>query len=461
MAPELARRQLAGAGNLSLTARAGQRLRVGVLVPGTGAMLVRVLVAALAAGYLLLAMDVLYQRAVQQVDITGHPFFLSDLFPRWYGARALLEGINPYGTQFTADLHQQYYGAPMPSAVEMGLLGTTLEFFYPPYVVVPLLPLLWFPFEVVRWQAVGLLGAAVVASAWLWADGLGVAQTRAGRGAVALFALTFYPTLDVLWLQQLTGLLLLYLVSAYVTAARQRYGWAGILLALAMIKPQAAAVPAAGLLFWSVWRRERWGLPAGFILTMTAQLGFSEYLLPGWMAQFQQAAARYREFNSMGFWLPGLLLRSDVAGAILVAGPLLALLAWVWWRARAAAAGSPAVLRAAALGFGVGVVVMPDIVFYNKTLLLVPLLTLFAAGWGHGALRRATACFAALAVAAPVVVMGVIEWMRWLALGLGWTPALFDVSQSLYKGLPLFVLPAMVTVCIERATSSCSAHPLE
>src|SRR5439155_16485619 len=148
------------------------------------------------------------------------------------------------------------------------------------------------------------------------------------------FALSFFPTLAVLWLRQLSGLVLLCVVGASALASQRRYAWAGVLLALAMLKPQVIGLPAAGLLCWALWRRERWSMPVAFGATMLAQLALSELLLPGWLGAFAQAAGVHHDLNSGTVWLPRMLAGSDLLGALLVVGPLLILLGWCWWRVR-------------------------------------------------------------------------------------------------------------------------------
>lgn len=442
---------------------------------------------ALLAAYAWSAMGLFHRRAQRQIEATGHPFVLSDLFPRWYGARALLQGQNPYSAAFTEELQRAYYGATIDPAREIALFDARLGFFYPPYVVLPLLPLLWLPFEVVRWLATFLLGAALVACATLWWRALGerpapgaggtgaprslaalhqpsparrlthLARRGAPEAAVAVFSLLFLPSLDLLWLQQLTGLVLLYLVLAHLAAARRRLLLAGGLLALAMIKPQVAAVPAAGLLFWAAWRRERWPLAAGFVAVMAAQLAVAACLLPGWPSQFLAELRRYSAGNVGLYWLPEQLTGGMAAGLALVAAPVLALLAWCWWRQRAAPAGSPAVLRTAALGFAAGTALLPaDSSLYNKVLLLVPLVTLAAAGPGSSPVRRVTTGVVAALLAVPVLALAVPAWLEWLHLGVAAAPITGGPAGRLLAAaptllLPLVLVPATAALCFERA----------
>src|SRR5436190_5334927 len=338
-----------------------------------GRLLLAVLGLAVVAIYATWSVQVLNTRIWHQIEVTGYPFAISDLFPRWLGAKALLAGQDPYSASFAAELHRQYYGRPMSPEEEMALFRNICEFFYPPYVVLPLLPLLWLPFEAARWIGTVAMAAAVMSSVWAWLGLIGV-RSRLGRATAALAALLFYPSLDLILLQQLTGLVLVYLVGAYVLLARRRYVLAGVLLALALIKPQGAAIPVAAMLFWALWRRDRWPLLGAFGATVAAQLALAEYLLPGWIPEFAAATARYQRFNTISLWLPGQILGSVVVGAMLIAGPLAVLVALLWWRHRLDDAALPILVRVMALTFAASVVLMPDISFYNKTFLLPTIL---------------------------------------------------------------------------------------
>jgi hypothetical protein len=367
---------------------AGNRQRCSGRRMGRMALLVlaSVMGTLLLLGYLGASLSMLETRVKWQITSTGHPFVISDLFPRWYGARALLRGEDPYSASFTADLQRAYYGRTMAPEQERDLFGTIVEFFYPPYVLLPLLPFLWLPFEPVRWLAGALLATCVVTSSLLWWHLSGGSQRGMALLAVGGGALLCYPTLDLISLQQLTGLVLLYLTGAIVLASRGHHGWAGVLLALAMIKPQAAALPAAWLLLWALSRRERWRLLAAFLTAMGVQLAFAEALVPGWLGAFLAASARYQRYNEIGYWLPAFVTGGEVpAGALLVGLPVVIALGCLWWRNRHEALTAPAVLGTSASTMAAVFVLMPDIITYNKTFLLLALSTL--AAWGKGRAR--------------------------------------------------------------------------
>jgi hypothetical protein len=216
-----------------------------------------------------------------------------------------------------------------------------------------------------------------------------------------------------------------------------------------MVKPQIALVPAAGLLFWAACRRERWRALLGFAAAMAGQLALAEYLLPGWLAHFA-AALRRRRATNPDHWLPELVAGSPVLGAAFVAGPLLAALAYLWCRHRAAPIASAGLLRTAALGFAVGLTVVPDVALYNRALLLMPILALAAAGPGTSAVRRATSRFAALLLVGPVAVMGTAAWLRWLMPGVEPNPLPLLMVDAIHSGMPVLLLPAFLALALDR-----------
>src|ERR1700752_5105564 len=93
---------------------------------------------------------------------------LSDLYPRWLGARELLlHGRDPYSAELTRQIQSGYYGRPL----DLGRPNDPHDqeaFAYPLYVVFVLAPTVKLPFsvgqELFRWLLAGL----TVFSVFLW-----------------------------------------------------------------------------------------------------------------------------------------------------------------------------------------------------------------------------------------------------------------------------------------------------
>src|SRR5581483_4114677 len=186
--------------------------------------------ACLGLGYLWLANRLLLQRLLHHLEVSTSPLLPSDLFVPWLGARALVSGVDPYTDAFAVQLHLAFYGMvrqPTPDMPNVAAFG------YPPYVVVALAPLLWLPFEVVRWLAIVALAICVAGAAILWRRLVQPGDPPSKPAIAGVTALLFFPSLDLLWLQQLTGLVIICLAGAVWLAARRHLCWSGVLLALA------------------------------------------------------------------------------------------------------------------------------------------------------------------------------------------------------------------------------------
>src|SRR6202049_4768667 len=108
-----------------------------------------------------------YQRA--DAELHGRPRGnLSDLYPRWLGARELLlRHRDPYSAEVTREIQSGYYGRPLdPSRVDDP--KDQQGFAYPVYVVFLLAPTIGLPFPVVQSGLRWLLLILTLASVPLW-----------------------------------------------------------------------------------------------------------------------------------------------------------------------------------------------------------------------------------------------------------------------------------------------------
>ena len=223
---------------------------------------------------------------------------LSDLYPRWLGARELLRnGRDPYSAEITREIQAGYYGRPLDEHHSYDPKDQA-GFAYPLYVVFLLAPTVSLPFSVVQtmfyWIFVGVITGTVI----LWFKAL---QWRPGGlsllTAIAL-GLGNFPAIQALALRQLTVVVVWLLALSLVWTIRRKYAMAGILLALATIKPQLGVSFALWLVFWAVsdWR-ERKGLVFGFLGAMAVLLVSAQLVLPGWIAEFYRAVIAYRKYT--------------------------------------------------------------------------------------------------------------------------------------------------------------------
>jgi Glycosyltransferase family 87 len=304
---------------------------------------------------------------------------LSDLYPRWLGARELLlDHRNPYSSEITEEIQTGYYGRPLdPSRPndpkdEQG-------FAYPLYVVFLLAPTIRLPFSVVQIGFFWLLVATTIASVLLWLRTLAWHPSWATTLTLVVLTLGSFQVLQGLKLQQLSLLVGGLMAGSVALITTEHLVAAGILLALATIKPQLVLPLAVWFMVW-VWsdwpRRKRLALAFGGV--MAALVLGAEITFPGWIGQFRRALAAYREYND-GAWSVLQVLVSPRWGSVL-AGLVLLATARLCWKRRHTAAGSTAFNWITALVLAVTVLVVPKTSPYNHVLLL-PGVLLVARGW--------------------------------------------------------------------------------
>lgn len=299
---------------------------------------------------------------------------LSDLYPRWLGARELLEhGRNPYSAEITREIQQGYYGRPL-DPMRADDPTDQQGFAYPVYVVLLLAPTVHLPFDAVqigfRWMLVVL--SAVSAILWLR-----VVRWRVSCGTTLIWVvlmLGWMPVVQGIKLQQLT-LLVMGLLAA--CGACLVGGWlflAGGLLALSTIKPQLTWPLVLWLILWSVsdWNARR-RFVFGFGLVMAVLLGGAELVLPGWFLMFLQAMRQYLQYTHTQSVLA--LLFGSIVGRAIGVICLLAAAACLW-RMRGEDATSPVFGQAFALVLALTVVVIPMYPLYNQVLLVPAIMVL-------------------------------------------------------------------------------------
>ncbi len=371
---------------------------------------------------------------------TGRPRGnLSDLYPRWLGSLELLvHGRNPYSDEVTQEIQVGYYGRaidpqrPNDPKDQQG-------FAYPVYVAFLLAPTLTLPFPVVQKAFHILLVILTAGSAWLWLRALG---WRPRCGIIAVFAILTVgsiPAVQGIKLQQLSLLVAGMLAACAAAVASGYLLVAGLLLALATIKPQLAWLAVGWMLVWAVrdWRR-RQRLVWAFAVTMLLLLGGAEYLLPGWIGEFRSAVENYHQYTQnmsvLGFLFTPL-------GGYILACILIALTIIICWPRMRRETTAVDFGRCAALVMALTVVVVPMIAPYNQVLLL-PAVLLLARDWnrlleGSRAVRLVT------------VVTALLLFWPWIAtLGLS-ISAIFLPPATVQAGWKLpfisnFLLPVFV-----------------
>lgn len=221
-------------------------------------------------------------------------FFLVDWRILMAGVAHWLAGGNPYGA----------YGGLLGEAHHAG------AFAYPPPIL-----LLGAPLALLPWQLSGLLvvaGSAAGFERW--------ARRAHGRSALP-WLLLWLPLVQGLVIGQTTLLALVALAFADLAYEQGHERRAGLLLALALLKPQAVLLPLGWLLLRAV-RERRWAASLSFLAASAGLWGATlavagPEIVPQWLAGL-------RDYG------PNLPNRPLIFPPL---GPLLGLLAaLLWWR---------------------------------------------------------------------------------------------------------------------------------
>jgi hypothetical protein len=328
---------------------------------------------------------------------------LSDLYPRWLGARELLvHKRDPYSCELTREIQSGYYGRPLdPSRPEDP--KDQQRFAYPVYVVFLMAPTIGLSFPAAqtcfRWLFVFL----TLVSVPMWLRAVRWRPSIAVTAILVILTFGSFAVVQGIKLQQLS-LVVNGIVAASVAAlVGGHFVLAGVLLALATFKPQLALPLAAWLAVWAAgeWRR-RQGFVWSFAATMAILLAGSEYALPGWMGRFRDAVSAYRDYTQGASSLLE-VLTTPAIGKMMVAAIILAVAA-VGWRFRRVAHDSLAFSTMLALVLAATVVIVPSFAPYNQILLL-PAVFLVAGSWKdlweHNWLTRMACAIGALVVFWP------------------------------------------------------------
>lgn len=386
----------------------------------------------------------------QQADAALHDSprgNLSDLYPRWLGARELLlRHRDPYGSDVTREIQIGYWGRPLDPTRPLDPKDQA-GFAYPVFVVFLLAPTIALPFSVVqtgfRWFLLILTAVTIP----LWLRALRWRPPVTTTAILIVLTLGSFQAVQGIKVQQL-GLAVGGLLAGGMALLARRYlAMAGILLAFATIKPQLVLPLLAWLLLWafSEWHQRR-NFVWGFVSTMAILLAAAEYVLPGWVWRFRDAVIAYRQYNDGAESVLDVLITPEWGRPL--AGLALLALAVLCWRFRRAPIESSAFNLMLALVLAVTVVIVPKAAPYNQILLL-PGFLLLARGWGT--LWRTAAQMRLI-----LMICGLLIFWPWLATT-GLTIASFFLPAEAVQNawaVPLWTVLAIPPTVVSLLASS-------
>ena len=299
---------------------------------------------------------------------------LSDLYPRWVGTRELLlHGRDPYSAEVAREIQAGYYGRPLDSS-RAGDPKDQQGFAYPVYVVFALAPTVRLPFAIVQRWFFYLLILLTTASALIWLGVLHERNSLTVQSVVVVMTLGSLPAMQGLKLQQMSLLVAGLVAIAVWLLIHDHQLAAGVVLALATMKPQLVLLLVVWLAIWTLAdlrRRYRWA--AVFLVVMAIQIGAAEWYLPHWIPRFWQAVLDYRRYTG------AISVLEESVGSL--AGRVLEVLAFLLlmrlcWRERNRAANTVAFAKMTSMVLAFTVLLIPADSVYNQILLIPALLVL-------------------------------------------------------------------------------------
>jgi hypothetical protein len=325
------------------------------------------------------------------------------------GARELLlRGRDPYSADITREIQTGYYGRPLDSSRDEDPKDEQ-RFAYPVYVVFILGPTIGLPFGVVQVSFFWIFLCMTVASALLWLQVLHWRPLWLTQVSLILLVVGSPAVTQALKLRQLSLLVAGLIIAAVVLITRNHLSAAGILLALATIKPQLVWLLLVWLAVWTAsdWKR-RSRLALSFLISMIVLEAASEVWLPNWIPRFWQAIHEYQRYTGAASVIDKMISPAVGTAFSLVS---LAMAGIILWNERRQEGDSQAFARVAGMVLAVTVLVAPTFAPYNQILLL-PGMLLLARDWreirGRGIAGRLLLFLTGAAVAWPWITAGLL-----------------------------------------------------
>ncbi len=299
---------------------------------------------------------------------------LSDLYPRWLGAQELLlHGRDPYSPEVTREIQAGYYGRPLDASRPSDPRDQA-GFAYPVYVAFFLAPTIKLPFAIIQRSFFLLLIVLTSISTILWFRVLRWSPSVESQLSALALTLGSIAVMQGLKLQQISLLVAAIICTAIVLLKSDQPVVAGVLLAVASVKPQLVLLLLIWLAIWTLgdWRR-RYRLALSFLISMAFLLAASEWYLPHWIPRFWRALGEYRDYAPSTSVLDGLVGApwSWALEVFALAGLLAAC-----WRERRQFANSGSFAFMASMVLATTILVLPTPAQYNQVLLIPALLYL-------------------------------------------------------------------------------------
>ena len=243
-------------------------------------------------------------------------------------------------------------------------------FVYPAHVAFLIAPLTLLPWWLARLVTTLLAPVIVAATAWIWMRVCSVKLDRVQAGILLFLIVASWPSIWAIRQLQPTVVVAGLIAGSVLSFARRRDGWAGVLLALATVKPNLVAFLAAWLLIQAIAQR-RWRFLTVFLSSTLLLLMGADAVLPGWISAWIRAsiACSHQPHKSSQLVM---IFGHDIGIAVTLI--LLAALSFRLWKIGVAAGETSEFGRVVSLILAATVCLMPPSngwMLYND-LLLIP-----------------------------------------------------------------------------------------
>ena len=310
------------------------------------------------------------RRVMVREGLAGGFGFGNDFYQIWITSHELLaRRADAYSAEMQRQIEVGLYGRPLDRSLPGDATTPFRGDCYPLHASVLAIPLAPLPFRGVQIVLSVLLPLAVIACVLLWCDVLRLRVSGIERVAIVLLALSTIPVLEGIYALQTSLLVALLIPAAIFLIQRGQLFFAGVLLAVATVKPQLILLLMVWLAVWSFssWK-ERKPLLTGFVVTSSVLLGITTWVSPGWFAGWMHSVHEYRKI------CPPPLAEFVLGrtGGVAVSVLLVAGAALVGWRERRETADSDGFVLATVLVIAVTVPVLPSTVAVYDQFLLFP-----------------------------------------------------------------------------------------
>jgi len=390
------------------------------------------------------------QLIAQRLVASGFPERnFSDLFPSWLGTRELLlNGRDPYSPEITREIQRGYYGRAIDGTRATDPIDEQ-RFAYPLFVVFLLAPAVSLPFTVVKSLFTLILFGSAVWTVLLWIQVVGLKTGRGKIVACILLTLSTIPYVEGIQLQQLSLLVAFLMAAALYAIAKEQYVLAGLLLAIATIKPQLSVAFICCVLLWSAsrWRVRKW-VRISFLIVLIVLISASEMLLPRWPLEFLGGIPPYLRYTQATTSIRELF--GPVGGTIVLLF-LIAMIAVAAWRAKSEPVDSENFRLAISLVLVFTCIVIPSLAPHNQVLLVPAFLLLVKARKrirGGGRIARSLWSAAWLTLVWPWAVGALLA--ATLVLNHA-NPLLWDAPLATNPLIPITVFAALIPLLMGQA----------